>query len=350
MRALQSRARDEFTWFDLAAAAVEAAAVAPEDVREEALYLDVPVIGLIVAIGDQEAFTEQLGSALEAHRAYYSKNEYRTCRSDGFVSIPILAACCMAIDDGMTIDIETDYLPRYLLDHPAWMFELDDTEVFSSGLANGVRVDDGVGPNACGSMQPFHYTATPPIPDTNPADGGLERLSVADAEFRYASGAELCVTADNASDVKPFYEQWSLHIRPGSSGVDDCYVTAYYYEATGTLSRIVRFEPHDRRLFLVEDTVYLYEDNELPHQSVDSAEDIASATFTLDGDLKVVTTTVYDGDLGPDVLEYTNIDTSGLWFDRPAFGDWGRLLPEPEDLPDPEEGVLVRHTGKKPLR
>ncbi|MFT3662344.1 MAG: immunity 49 family protein [Gordonia sp. (in: high G+C Gram-positive bacteria)] len=127
VRALQARARNEFTWFDLAAAAIEAAAVAPEDVREEALYLDVPVIGLIVAIGDQEAFTEQLWSALEAHRAYYSKNEYRTCWSDGFISIPILAACCMAIDDGMTIDIETDYLPRYLLDHPAWMFELDGT-------------------------------------------------------------------------------------------------------------------------------------------------------------------------------------------------------------------------------
>ncbi|MFT3662345.1 MAG: hypothetical protein QM809_13430 [Gordonia sp. (in: high G+C Gram-positive bacteria)] len=95
---------------------------------------------------------------------------------------------------------------------------------------------------------------------------------MADAELRYALGAELCVTADNDSDVKPFYEQWSLHIRPGFSGVDDCYVTAYYYyEATGTLSRIARFEPHDRRLFLVEDTVYLYEDNELPHQSVDSA-------------------------------------------------------------------------------
>lgn len=74
---------------------------------------------------DQANFTEQLTDALTDHRAYWSANEARSDTPRGFVSLPLLGPCAMAFDEGITIDVESDYLPIELIQNPPWMFELD---------------------------------------------------------------------------------------------------------------------------------------------------------------------------------------------------------------------------------
>lgn len=92
--------------------------------REEALFLQLDLFGVLASIGDQDAFTDQVEIALNSHRTYWTGSEERREHPAGFTSLPLLGVASMAADEGMRIEVESDYLPRELITNPLWMFNL----------------------------------------------------------------------------------------------------------------------------------------------------------------------------------------------------------------------------------
>ncbi|WP_171055062.1 immunity 49 family protein [Mycobacterium sp. DBP42] len=92
--------------------------------REEARFLQLDLFGVLASIGDQDAFTDQLEIALNSHRTYWTGSEERREHPAGFTSLPLLGLAAMAADEGMRIEVESDYLPRELITNPLWMFDL----------------------------------------------------------------------------------------------------------------------------------------------------------------------------------------------------------------------------------
>lgn len=73
-----------------------------------------------MAVGDEKAFTKELVKALKRHRKYFDTGKRRS-GPDGFVSVPLLALTCWAHDRGMHIAIESEYIPRGLVENTYWM-------------------------------------------------------------------------------------------------------------------------------------------------------------------------------------------------------------------------------------
>ncbi|MFT3662346.1 MAG: hypothetical protein QM809_13435 [Gordonia sp. (in: high G+C Gram-positive bacteria)] len=76
IRALQARARGKIEWIDLVKEAIDAVESSPTEVWEESHYLDLPVMALLLGIGDQEDFTQMLATAIKLHCDYYSESEH----------------------------------------------------------------------------------------------------------------------------------------------------------------------------------------------------------------------------------------------------------------------------------
>ncbi|WP_374936903.1 immunity 49 family protein [Streptomyces sp. Ru73] len=57
--------------------------------------------------------------ALRWHKAYWTGDEDRSMSSEGLVSLGPLAIACLARDAGFPIEVESEYLPKALLDF-AW--------------------------------------------------------------------------------------------------------------------------------------------------------------------------------------------------------------------------------------
>ncbi|MEV6715668.1 immunity 49 family protein [Lentzea sp. NPDC051208] len=64
---------------------------------------------------DEAKFNDSLVRALELHRRFWTKDEDRRSDPNGFVSFPLLAIAALAEDAGLTIDVESEYLPTTLL-------------------------------------------------------------------------------------------------------------------------------------------------------------------------------------------------------------------------------------------
>ncbi|GGP75696.1 immunity 49 family protein [Streptomyces abikoensis] len=75
-------------------------------------------------IGDQQAFNAELAKALEWHKEYWTKDEERASESTGQVAWEPLAITCLAHDAGFPIEVESDYLPKHLIER-SWVGELD---------------------------------------------------------------------------------------------------------------------------------------------------------------------------------------------------------------------------------
>lgn len=73
---------------------------------------------------DHEQFNTALNDALRWHKDYWSATEDRAVSSDGLVALGPLAIACLARDQGFPIEIESEYLPKALLEY-AWMGEID---------------------------------------------------------------------------------------------------------------------------------------------------------------------------------------------------------------------------------
>lgn len=104
-------------------AAMDEAVAALE--RHHALpgYPPPPVILLSQLVaGDREGFALALADALEEHRdaSGVGRNQGD---SDGFVNTRVLALACLARARGWDVPVESDYLPRGVLDHAATLFD-----------------------------------------------------------------------------------------------------------------------------------------------------------------------------------------------------------------------------------
>lgn len=72
---------------------------------------------------DEDGFNKALTEALELHKAYWSTPE-RAGDIAGFLALGPLAIACLAYDAGLSIEVESDYLPLRLLDR-SWVGEFD---------------------------------------------------------------------------------------------------------------------------------------------------------------------------------------------------------------------------------
>ncbi|MEY3444022.1 MAG: hypothetical protein RLZZ519_2303 [Bacteroidota bacterium] len=77
--------------------------------------LNVPQINLWQAILDKDKARAEtmLTKALESHKVFWGSKEEKQ-NEYGWISLPLLAACAYAYDHGMDLNVESDYIPRWL--------------------------------------------------------------------------------------------------------------------------------------------------------------------------------------------------------------------------------------------
>ncbi|GGR50158.1 hypothetical protein GCM10010219_64350 [Streptomyces netropsis] len=94
--------------------------------REMMLRIIYPPINLFYRylIDDRQAFNTELAKAIEWHKDYWTKDEERASESSGQVAWEPLAIACLAYDAGFPIEVESDYLPKHLIER-SWLGELD---------------------------------------------------------------------------------------------------------------------------------------------------------------------------------------------------------------------------------
>ncbi|WP_307813320.1 immunity 49 family protein [Streptomyces sp. N35] len=73
--------------------------------------------------GDHAQFNEALVDAVKWHKSYWAAEDDRAINSDGFVALAPLAIACLARDKGFPIELESEYLPKALLEY-AWAGEI----------------------------------------------------------------------------------------------------------------------------------------------------------------------------------------------------------------------------------
>ncbi|MER6598591.1 immunity 49 family protein [Streptomyces parvus] len=74
------------------------------------------------ATGQHEEFNRSLENALLAHKEYWSSNPDIADSCYGWVALAPLAMACFALDAGFPIEVESDYLPKHLLQR-TWLGE-----------------------------------------------------------------------------------------------------------------------------------------------------------------------------------------------------------------------------------
>ena len=65
--------------------------------------------------GDAARFNEALEAALVAHRGYWTKTKERRDDPRGFLALDALGLACLARERGMAIDVESDYIPAWIV-------------------------------------------------------------------------------------------------------------------------------------------------------------------------------------------------------------------------------------------
>ncbi|WP_276320559.1 immunity 49 family protein [Amycolatopsis suaedae] len=85
---------------------------------EPVLQLYYPPMELFYLLTQREdaKFNDSLATALELHKRYWTAEEERLRNPRGYVALGPLAMACLARDAGVTIEVESDYLPIHLLD------------------------------------------------------------------------------------------------------------------------------------------------------------------------------------------------------------------------------------------
>lgn len=103
--------------------APEAAQVASQELMLKILY---PPLELFHRYQRQDAaqFNAALVDALTWHKEYWTADETRSLNGDGLVALGSLAIACMAHDAGMPIEVDSEYLPKELLQF-GWVGEVE---------------------------------------------------------------------------------------------------------------------------------------------------------------------------------------------------------------------------------
>ncbi|MFE7612497.1 immunity 49 family protein [Streptomyces celluloflavus] len=99
----------------------DVAQVAPRDMLQGVLY---PPINLFYHFvrRDEAGFSPALEEALKLHQMYWTLTEERRTDIDGSIALGPLAIACLAYDGKLPIEVESEYLPKYLLQH-SWLGE-----------------------------------------------------------------------------------------------------------------------------------------------------------------------------------------------------------------------------------
>lgn len=99
----------------------EVARTVPRDLLQGVLY---PPINLFYHFvrKHEEGFSPALVEALKLHKAYWTLNEEREADIDGTMALGPLAMACLAYDGKLSIEVESGYLPKYLLER-GWLGE-----------------------------------------------------------------------------------------------------------------------------------------------------------------------------------------------------------------------------------
>jgi hypothetical protein len=104
---------------DTMLAAVHATDLERPDVNDKdwALWLHVPALEVLIYVVTKDAkFSDALQRAVELHKKFWSKKkDYRMQDYEGFFSVPLTALARIGLDQGLTFDVESPYLPKELL-------------------------------------------------------------------------------------------------------------------------------------------------------------------------------------------------------------------------------------------
>ena len=92
----------------------------PEHHIDFVLHIAVPEMELLMQYlaNDEEAFNTSLVQALELHKKFYGLEEKFKRNPIGFLALGPLAMCCFAVDGGMKVTVESDYLLQSALQVP----------------------------------------------------------------------------------------------------------------------------------------------------------------------------------------------------------------------------------------
>ena len=79
------------------------------------LQIDVPLIQtLFYAVSNDKRFSEALLAAVEKHKQRWSKGKLKD-DCEGFISLGLTAAACLAKGRGLEVNVESEYVPGYLI-------------------------------------------------------------------------------------------------------------------------------------------------------------------------------------------------------------------------------------------
>ncbi|POX41709.1 hypothetical protein C3486_08505 [Streptomyces sp. Ru73] len=99
----------------------EAVSAVPRDLLQGVLYPPINLFHRFVR-KDEAGFSPALVEALELHKAYWTADEDRAKDPDGRIALGPLAIACFAYDGGIPIEVESEYLPKHLLQR-SWLGE-----------------------------------------------------------------------------------------------------------------------------------------------------------------------------------------------------------------------------------
>ncbi|HKE46465.1 MAG TPA: immunity 49 family protein [Rhodanobacteraceae bacterium] len=119
IEALQGFERRAPDWSDRLQAALDATDPTRVRLSDEEFVLNVlvPEMQMVfrLALGETGPFDEAVEFALERHRKYWSKGN-RKQDPDGFLALGALGICSIAHDAGVPVAVESDYMPRELVE------------------------------------------------------------------------------------------------------------------------------------------------------------------------------------------------------------------------------------------
>lgn len=75
-------------------------------------------------VRDQEAFNSELAAALQWYKEYWTEHDGRIIDASGWVALELLAMACLAYDAGFPVEVDSEYLPKHLLER-SWVGEFD---------------------------------------------------------------------------------------------------------------------------------------------------------------------------------------------------------------------------------
>ncbi|MFB6816436.1 immunity 49 family protein [Streptomyces sp. NPDC056347] len=95
--------------------------IAPADLLQRQLYPSINLFYRFVT-RDIEGFTSALIEIMKLHQVYWTLTKGRSIDIGRIIALAPLAIACLAYDGKFPIGVESDYLPKHLLQH-TWLGE-----------------------------------------------------------------------------------------------------------------------------------------------------------------------------------------------------------------------------------